>query len=1709
MNLNRSLLPTNARSTNRTTAAHRDGSARNRRSFSTEGPPASSPATSCLRGLAGAGGILLWIVLSAGAPSWAAQFNVPGDYATISAALDAAGDDDTIRVATGIYSVETGERFPLRLRQAITLVGDCNAPPHLQGDQQHTVVLIESGGVTVKGFRITDGMGSEGINNMDGGGLCVFVGPSETRPVRIVCCEIADNACPSDETYDGCGGGIYCGGTYCTCFRIDISDCHIHHNAVRGCGGGVSCALLSNVNIINQTRIEQNTADDHGGGVFIDVFALVNMDQTRIAANHCPGDSERPGWGGKGGGLACESFGIFTATECTVEENTARHYGGGIFTRGSLLEGEDLCGGSERRCHVSGSRIAHNRTGGSGGGAYLTASAELWFWGTTFYHNDANRVGGNGGAVCVAGGALGGGTVYVSGGCLLEGNEAAQYGGGVYLGAGATASFDSMRFLGNSALSDGGALFCETGAAVTLLAEDFEGLPLGPSIDEVSERGAEVWTKTAPASWTIDDSRVPGAGDLANDGVTEWTGWSFTDKDWWVQVAGGQWRGRFALGSGTVAVIDPDEWYDQPGVSGMLTSLLNTPEIDISGVDAGTIRVVFDSSWRPSGQQRATLTVSFDGSQPVELFQWESDATSRFHKPEAVNESVALRIHSPAGAKKMVLTFGLFDARNDWWWAIDNVRVVGNCGGAAATLDNCQVTYNNSARGTGGGIQANASSHVDLVHCSVIGNFAPRGRSGLYLGPGVTGEIRDSILWRNAGGSVDTNGARVTIATSLNEDGADSNRGVACCDPRYVGWGPLKEVTVDAAAPGPGTGTFTDPYCDLQAALDSFDFRLAADSPCAGTASDGGSMGADTGVGMTAGNITAKLHLMDGAYDIRGRNIIFIRGMQGSDPNASVIRHAVLGHIEDADIVGLSIADEEIFGGITTRADVNMVTCHVADNATLADGGGIYVAEGHCALTDTLVSHNTADGNGGGYFAFSGTKNTLVGSSVVGNVSAADGGGIHLSTDSISSILSSQVAANSAHDSGGGVHLLGQLNITDANLCDNTVDAGPGGAINTGRLSNLSVAQSRLLANRASAHGGAINSHGKLEIQGSAFESNTGTWGGALHVWEEPAGPGLCIDSSFRDNTGGDGGAFNLTNHISTVFRSCEFVDNEATGYWSGGAGICWQLGAPEFIDCRFEGNKSRRGGSVCLYNSGSHFSGCTFSRSTSTGHGGVAYICHSNISRFEDCDITDSTAEATGGAFCIADSVAPTLRDVRIADCQAASYGGAIAVHAEARPTFTEVDIHGCDAVYGGGLYARGSSLSLFQDCHFRDNRAHDPTQPPDGGGAYFTENAAGWFTRCRFQDNYAQDDGGGMGVAEQAAVILRNTLFAGNTAIDDGGGVHFTWKSTGTFTNCTLVLNESLGGTGAGIYLETDTTVRVDSSIICRNVPYGVRPDAAPTVSYSCTQKLWPGPGNRLCNDCCTLDPNTFELPDGSLCIDMGNPDPNMNDACQPPGKGAPRNDMGITGGTENAEYLIPDPNLVGWWTFDRILGTVALDSSGRGPHANLVNGPIAISGRFGKALEFDGADDYVEATINVSEDDYAVSLWFNTTSQDGGIFSVVHATTDNDRHVYLASGNLMARVYSNEVIGTAGRGYADGNWHCVVHTFGGEQGGQKLYVDGQLKASGSKGSSDFHWQTGIRVGYSVDATQPYYSGRLDEVRVYNRSLGPLDAQRLANPY
>lgn len=195
--------------------------------------------------------------------------------------------------------------------------------------------------------------------------------------------------------------------------------------------------------------------------------------------------------------------------------------------------------------------------------------------------------------------------------------------------------------------------------------------------------------------------------------------------------------------------------------------------------------------------------------------------------------------------------------------------------------------------------------------------------------------------------------------------------------------------------------------------------------------------------------------------------------------------------------------------------------------------------------------------------------------------------------------------------------------------------------------------------------------------------------------------------------------------------------------------------------------------------------------------------------------------------------------------------------------------------------------------------------------------------------------------------------------------------------------------------------------------------------------------------------------------------------------------------------------------YWSFD---DTVA-DGAGTTPVT--INGaafstavPSAVGA--GKSLAFSSADgDFASATIDVSETSYTAAFWFRTTNPNAGLWAVVDSDLGvggHDRHLYLTGGNIASRVHSTEVIASTGRAYANGQWHHVAHVLGGASGGQKIYVDGVLVASGVKTQSDFNWQQRVNIGFSNDATSQFLNGEIDEAAVWSAALSAAQVQTLA---
>ena len=74
-----------------------------------------------------------------------------------------------------------------------------------------------------------------------------------------------------------------------------------------------------------------------------------------------------------------------------------------------------------------------------------------------------------------------------------------------------------------------------------------------------------------------------------------------------------------------------------------------------------------------------------------------------------------------------------------------------------------------------------------------------------------------------------------------------------------------------------------------------------------------------------------------------------------------------------------------------------------------------------------------------------------------------------------------------------------------------------------------------------------------------------------------------------------------------------------------------------------------------------------------------------------------------------------------------------------------------------------------------------------------------------------------------------------------------------------------------------------------------------------------------------------------------------------------------------------------------------------------------------------------------------------------------------------------------------------------HPSPNLFSSTMGGQMLYVDGALKGFDYKPSSGFTAQTGVNVGHSKEADDPYFVGRIDDVRVVKNAQTAAQVEEL----
>lgn len=337
------------------------------------------------------------------------------DYTTIQAAVDAASDGDTIKVAAGTYTdVNTygGLAQVAYINKTISILGgytttnwiaaDPVANPSTLDAQGQGRVLCITGDITctLEGLRITGG-DAAGLGGMPG------------------------------TMYSDAGGGVYVMSS-----TITLASSQVASNTA-DYGAGVY--VHDGVATVTGNTIPSNTAEGYGGGLYLQGSSVMLRGNTLVSNTS----------NDRGGGLFLSSSdGVVSGNR--VSGNTARYSGGGLVLYGLLSP------------TVAGNTVISN-SAGVGGGLFL------WFSSATVRGNRiVSNTASHGGGVCVFDS---GATVS---GNLMSGNIA-KYGGGLeVVHATSGVPFDTDPTLINNLIvanqaSEGGSGICVKGSSPRLL----------------------------------------------------------------------------------------------------------------------------------------------------------------------------------------------------------------------------------------------------------------------------------------------------------------------------------------------------------------------------------------------------------------------------------------------------------------------------------------------------------------------------------------------------------------------------------------------------------------------------------------------------------------------------------------------------------------------------------------------------------------------------------------------------------------------------------------------------------------------------------------------------------------------------------------------------------------------------------------------------------------------------------------------------------------------------------------------------------------------------------------------------------------------------------------------------------------------------------------------------------------------------------------
>lgn len=197
--------------------------------------------------------------------------------------------------------------------------------------------------------------------------------------------------------------------------------------------------------------------------------------------------------------------------------------------------------------------------------------------------------------------------------------------------------------------------------------------------------------------------------------------------------------------------------------------------------------------------------------------------------------------------------------------------------------------------------------------------------------------------------------------------------------------------------------------------------------------------------------------------------------------------------------------------------------------------------------------------------------------------------------------------------------------------------------------------------------------------------------------------------------------------------------------------------------------------------------------------------------------------------------------------------------------------------------------------------------------------------------------------------------------------------------------------------------------------------------------------------------------------------------------------------------------------------LLAGAAQDSSGHENHGTICGEPLPVANRLGEsdaAMDFCFPGDHIEIADSSSlkiRDELTLAAWVKTRSlhlgrivnkwEGGRTTCAWNLGVDDMSQVWFEVSGGDSQ--NGQVVVQIERSFIN-NWHHVAGTYDGRQ--MKLYIDGRLAGLTAYAAGLNQADIPVYIG-TGDGECFLFSGAVDDVRIYNRSLADSEITQLAS--